>query len=119
MRKFKGKDTARLQQNLEPLHKIVQIRYLRQYVVAKHEISATSVRREFFSQSSAKELYECRNSLFAGHLGDIRSGLDSQHRDLPFREVLQQVPVIAGHFYRQTLLMQAKPRNHLVAIVRG
>src|ERR1700722_773498 len=116
VRKLERQNAFRLQQDLQPFHKVVEVRHLRQDVVAENEVGATVSRREFFRQVCAEEAYERRNSFFDRRLGDVGGRLNSEYGNVLAHEVLQQVAIVAGHFDDETLLAQAETRLHLFAV---
>src|SRR6185437_941651 len=116
MRKLNSDHASRREKDLQSGNEIVNIWNLGEDVVAKQQISALTLGHELARRIHAKEFHERRDSLVDRHCCYVCCRLDPKNRDFRGNKVLQKIAVIAGDFYRQTALIEAKPCDHLFAI---
>ena len=94
MRKLERGRAALGQEHRDPGDEVVDVRDLREDVVAEHETgplpSATSRR----ANSSAEELDECRDAAGDRRLGHVPRGVDAEHGHPVREEVLEEVAVV-------------------------
>src|SRR5262249_45374674 len=81
MRKLERNHATWSQQVRHASREVIEIRDLRQHVIADDEIGAPSLRYQSLRQLDAKEFDQCRNIFLACHLGDISRGLDAGYRN--------------------------------------
>src|ERR1700693_5698304 len=114
--KLYGHDATGCQQSLDATHEVIDIRHLREHVVAQYQVGAMTRCREPARGFAAKELDDRRDSFLLGHLRDIRSRLDTQNRNPSLYEELQQITIIAGELDHFAGRSQPKLRDHLVHV---
>src|SRR6266403_963763 len=91
MRKLHGNDASWFEQDFHSSNKIIEVRHLCEDVVAKEQ-----------------------SSFLAGG-----RGFDSQYRYLLLDKVLQQVAIVARHFYDETLRANGETLHHLIGVLAG
>src|ERR1700730_2618284 len=98
VREFKSDDALIVQQYLQSLDEIVQVRNVGQDVVANDEIGAHALSAQCPRGSLTEEVDTRRNSSGAGYHGDVSRRLYAQDRNPAVNKVLQQIPVITCDF---------------------
>src|SRR5690349_6526454 len=96
MRELKGEHTFRLQQDREPGNEIVELRHVREHVVADDQVGADAALRQLYGRFAAEEADLRRNARGHRRAGDVGGRLDAQYRDAQRLEVLEQITVVAG-----------------------
>ena len=119
MRKLHGNDASWFEQDFHSSNKIIEVRHLREDVVAEEQISSLAGGREFACCFRAKELDESRNAFLNRDSSDVCRGFDSQYRYLLLDKVLQQVAIVARHFYDEALLANGETLHHLIGVLVG
>src|SRR5436309_15682828 len=103
MRKFECDHTICSQESRHSCCEVVQIRHLRQYIVADDQVSLPTLRHKPFRETQAEELDEGGNILLARSLCHIGRGLDADYRNPQRKEMLQQIAVVARDLKNTTL----------------
>src|SRR5580658_2714767 len=116
VRKFHGDNPVRLQQNLHAGDEAVQIRHLRQHVIAEQEVGFYSSRGKFFRALSIEKLHESRHAFLDGDGRHIRSGLNSQSRYARRDEILQKIAVVAGKLNHLAFRSERKTLDHFFRV---
>jgi hypothetical protein len=119
MRKLHRDDAVRFQEKFEATDEIIDVRHMREDVVAEKQIGLLSSARQLARQSLAEERSDCRDTLLDRDLGDIPGRLNSQDRDTLGLEVLQEVTIVARHFHDRRLPAQTEALRDLVDIGPG
>src|SRR5213078_4305247 len=86
------------------------------HVVPGDQIRLTVFGRHLRTGGRAEEVDLGADSLAAGHFCDVGGGFDTDDRNPGGDEVLQQVPVVAGHLDHERVFTQAQPLGHLVGV---
>ncbi len=114
VREFKGQHALRLQQDLQPLDKIIQVRHLRQHIVPDNQVGAVGLPRQFPSPpASPKNRTSVGTPFSTAAFGNVRRRLNAQHRNAAAYKVLQKIAVVARHLDHKALLAQPEARLHL------
>ena len=119
VRKLERHDSFRFQHDLNAAHEIVQVRHLRQHVIADDKVRPLSVPHHFAGGGAAEELDQGWNAFFDRHLGHVCGRLDSQSGNAFPDKVLEQVPVVACQFHRQALFAKLEARDDHLHIIRS
>ena len=115
-KKYFSDDALFVEKYLHPGDEVVDVWHLRQYVVADHEICLLAGGNELPCRLAAEEFDQRRDALGLGHSRHVGGWLDTEHRDLPRHEVLEQVTVVARELDDVTVGSETPPRNHLVGV---
>src|SRR5215510_8949320 len=116
MRKLEGDRAAWSEENLQSCHEVVEVGNLREDIVAKKQIWDFALRDELARRVAAKKSHERSHAALFRGLGDIRSGFDAEGRNAPFDEILEEVPVIAGHLDHTTYAREGELVDHLIDV---
>jgi hypothetical protein len=95
MRKLHRDDALFVEKDLHPGDEVVDVRHLRQYVVADYQIRFLASRDELSRRLTAEEFDERRDALGLGHSRHVGGWLDAEHRDLPRDKILKKYTVVA------------------------
>ena len=117
VREFKRDHPALLQQRLGAADEIVEVRHVRQHVVAENEIGLAVRGFEFLGERYAKEIDRDRDAFALGDFGCVGRRLDAHdvgHAER--REVLEQIAVIARDLDDEALVVQAAALGDHLAI---
>jgi len=97
MGKLHGDDSGGCKQDFHAGDKIVDVRDVRQNVVAQQQVGANLSFDHVGCGGFSEKLRAGGNSmLLDGNFGDVFGRLDAQHVDAPFLEILQEIAVVAG-----------------------
>src|SRR5579864_5758408 len=117
MWKLYGDRAARFEQLAESGYEVVEIRNVREDVVADDEIGCAVLAFQTLRGLHAEErdlrsypACDCR-------CRDVCRGLDAEHGDVTLRETPQQVPVIAADFDDETALVELEQLQHARRVV--
>src|ERR1700722_15038902 len=91
MREFQSENSICVQENLQSLDKIIQVRNLRQHVVSEHQVRSAAFRDQFLRKLYAEEPRHRGDTLFNRRFVEIGGRLDTQHRHLTLYQVLKQI----------------------------
>src|SRR5258708_25580395 len=94
--KLHGDDAGGFQENSHSSDKIVNVRNVGQYVIAKKQVGLLAFGHKFTRGVTIEELHERRNALLSGHFSHVSGRLDAKNRNLLLDEILKQIAVIAG-----------------------
>src|SRR5262249_12377239 len=108
--------TVRRKQMRHSCGEVVEIRDLRQHIVADDEICLPPLGHELLRKLQAEKLDESGNILLARRLGHIGGWLDADHRNAQRQEVLKQISVVASDLKHLTLRTKTKPDLYHFAI---
>ena len=101
------------------MDEVVQVRHLREHVVAEHEVGGAALADEPLGELDAEELDERRHAPLLGRDRDVRRRVDPEHRHALRQEVLEQVAVVRGELDDEALRAEAEPvADHLHVGVR-
>ena len=89
--------------------KIIEIRDLRQYVIANNKISLPPFRFQTLGEFQAKEFNEGWNIFLSRNFGDISGRLDTRNGDAQWEEMLKQISIIACNFENLTVCVEIEP----------
>jgi len=109
MRELERHGSRRLKQRADPGDERVQIRNLREHVVAQDEIGLAALQDELDRELAPEELDQRLDAPGRGRLSDIGRGLDAQRRDALLDEVLEQVAVVAPELDDEALGPEREP----------
>src|SRR5919198_2003709 len=108
VRELDRDDAAWLEDDAQPLDKIIEIWNLSENVRAADEVGLSPCRAQLESRFLAEELDECRYPLRHSHPRNVGRGLDAQYRDPHRDEVLEQIAVIARDLDDEAASLEAK-----------
>src|SRR5262245_28249844 len=108
--------TVRRKQMRHSCGEVVEIRDLRQHIVADNEVCPPTLRHELLGKLQVEKLDESGNILLARRFGYISGWLDSNHRNAQRYEMLKQISVVASDLDHLTLRTKIKPSLDLFAI---
>src|SRR5688500_11780655 len=111
MRKFHRHYASRLEEQLETLHKIIQIWNMCQNIVPDDEISRPAVLQQVKRGLLTKKKHLGIDTLSLCYFCDIGGRLDTQHRNSTCHKILQEVPVIARDLDHLGILIETIPRG--------
>src|SRR5690242_591633 len=94
----------------------MEIRHLRQDVVADDEIGPPPLRHKAPREIEPEELDQCRNIPAAGSFRHIGGGLDAQHRYAVRQEMLKQISVVACDLDHLAARTKAKAADDHLAV---
>lgn len=97
MRKFDADDTIRFQNAIEPTDEVVDVRHVRQHVVADDDIGGKAPGDEIGSRFLAEEPRFRGNADLPRHIGDVFGRFDAEHRHAGLDEMLEKVAVVARY----------------------
>ena len=86
---------ARREDDLHAGDEVVEIRHLREHVVAEEQVGRAAVRRELLGQLDSEEAHQGGHALRFGGRGDVGRRLDAERRDAGLDEPLQEIAVVA------------------------
>src|SRR5215208_4964005 len=89
MRKLQRDHAVRSQQMRHARRKIVEVRHLRQHIVADDEIGGLAFGYEFLRKPKTEEFDQRRNVFAPGYFGNIGGRLDTRHRNTQRQKMLQ------------------------------
>src|ERR1700730_143273 len=95
--------TVRRKQMGHSCGEVVEIRDLRQHIVADDKIGRPTLGHELLRKLRAEELDESGNILLARRFGHIGGWLDTDHRNAQRQKVLKQISVVASDLNYLTL----------------
>src|SRR6266446_1030916 len=98
---------------------VVEIRDLRQHVIANNKICLPALRHESLRKLQAEELNESGYILLARRFGHIDGWLDADHRHTQRQEVLKQISVVASDLKHLTLRTEIQPKLDHFTIPAG
>ena len=119
VRKLQRRHSLRLQNGPDAAHEIVEVRHLRQDVIADHQVSLLCLAHHFLGGLAAEKPDQRWHALFNRHPCHVGGGFNSQRWDSLPDEVLQQIAVVAGQLDDQTLFVEVEPNDNHVHIVSG
>ena len=101
MRKFDTENAALGQYDREAADKVVDIRHMCQYVITDQKIALTTFVAQSLSQRDTEKFINGFDARIARYDCDVTCGFDTEHRNVPFSEILQQVAIVACDFDHQ------------------
>jgi hypothetical protein len=110
---------ARLEQELHAADEIIDVRHVRQHVVAEQEIRPALLGGDRGRGLPAEELDGRRDALGDRGLRDVRCRLDAATRHAARDEVLQQIAVVARDLHDQRLRAELQPPDHRFDVAPG
>ena len=114
VRELEGRRAAGRQQDRDAVDEVVQVRHLREHVVAEHEVGVAALADEPLGELDAEELDERRHAALLGRDRDVRRRVDPEHRHALRQEVLEQIAVVRGELDDEALRAEAEPvADHL------
>ena len=119
VRELERDDALRLEQERHAGDEVVEVRHLRQHVVADDEVGPLALGDELGRQPLAEELDPARYALLHRDLGDVGGRLDAEHRHAQRQEVLQQIAVVAGQLDHQAVGPKPQPLRDRLAVGLG
>ena len=105
---LEGDDAFRLEKDLHSSHEIVEVRHLRQDVVANDEVGSKAFGHHLKCQANAKEVDYGWHALLERDARNVGRRLYAQHGNSERQEMLQQVAVVAGELDRQAVGAETK-----------
>jgi len=119
MRELHGRRAARFQEAPNPFHEVARVGRVRQHVIADDEVRGGPLPAQRIGQARAPERDQRLDALGSRRLRDVARGLDAQAGNAPFREVVQEVPVIRSDLDHEAVRAETEPfRNHFHVIAR-
>ena len=104
------------EQRRDALDEVVDVRDLRQDVVAENEVGLPALLCELASQVRAEELRHRFHPERDGRVRDIQRRLDAEHRDALRQEVLQEVAVVRGDLDHEAVRPEREALGHRVDV---
>lgn len=108
VRKFERDHTVARNQMRHSSGEVIEIRHLRQNIIADDEIGAPSFGRQPLRKFQAEEFDKRWDILLPGRSSDVCGRLNSKYRDAQRQEVLEQVSIVAGDLAYLTLRTETK-----------
>ena len=119
MRELERDHAVRRQQMRHAADEIIEVRHLRQNVVADDEVGLLAFGGEPLRERQPEKLDQRRNILAPRHLGHVGGGLDPDDRHAERQEVLKQISVVAGDLIHPAVGAEVEPRlDHLAVAPR-
>ena len=112
MGEFHRDDTTGLKQYFHTRNKIVQVRNMREDIIADQQIRLWELLYQFVCQRLSKKPTDRFYTTLNRHFGNICSGLNTQAGDVLFYKVLEQITVVAGDLHHQRIRSQTKTIQH-------
>ena len=103
MRKLHRDRAALAEQYLHARHEIIEIRNVREHIVAEQQVRLAVLGRDLTSGLLAEEFDYRTNPFSLGDERDVRRGLDAEHGYVARDEVLEQIAVVARDLHHATL----------------
>ena len=119
VRKLKRGHALRLEQGRKPGAKVVDVGYVRQHVVGRHQVRLLALRCQFLGKRHAKELFNNGDALCFGSCRCACGGFYAVAGDGGLLHILQQVAVIGGNFNHHALGVQIEALLHSLHIGFG
>ncbi len=116
MRELHRDRAGRLQEDAEAVHEAVQIGNVGEDVVPDDEVGLPPVGRQLPRQLRSEESLDRGNPPFDRARRHVRRRLDSEDGNPARREVLQEVPVVAGDFDDPAAGAETEPLRHPIGI---
>ena len=116
VRKLHRDDAGRCQQLLHPGDEIVDVRNVREHVVAEQQVGPAVLGCDFDRGLPSEETDGRRDAFFDRRLRDVGCRLDAQHRNSAPHEVLQQVSVVAGDLHYLAAGTEPEPFHHQLGV---
>ena len=114
MRKLDGHGAVGLQQQGDAGDKVIELRHMREHIVADDQIGLPALARQGPRQMLAEELDQGRNADLLRRGGDGIGRIDAEHRHAHGDEILQQIAVVAGKFDHQAVGVEREaPARHV------
>src|SRR5204862_6853842 len=81
--------TLWLEQQLQACDEAVEIRNLRQHIIAHQQVGLLSLGRKRLCRLAPEEQHRGWDTFLDSYIGDVRRRLDSQNRNMPGGKVLE------------------------------
>src|SRR5258705_12468665 len=117
VRKLQRENSVGFQQQLEAFDEIIDVRHLRQYIVADNQVRRFSLARKFQRELRPEKTSQRGHPLFDGHFGHVCGRFDSEDRHSSFYEVLQEVTVVTCDLDDKTLRAQSESFGYLCRVL--
>src|SRR5882762_7608024 len=117
VRKLQRENSVGFQQQLEAFDEIIDVRHLRQHIVADNQVRRFSFARKFQRELRPEKTSQRGHALFDGHFGHVCGRFDSEDRYAPFYEVLQEVTVVTCNLNDKTLRAQSESFGYLCRVL--
>ncbi len=118
MRKLKGDDPFRLEQQLHPAHKVIEVGNRARTLLPMIR-SAFSIGTHLRGKARAKEFDQCGNSFCPCRFRDICRRFNAEDRDGLRDEVLQKIAIIAGNLDDETIPIEIELFGDFLTIGSG
>ena len=112
MREFERRHPSRLQQPGDAADEVVDVRNLRQHVVAGDEVGGLTGGEHLVGQCPPEERHPRRYAQLDCLGSDVGRRLDAQHRHAHGQEMLQQIAVVAGELDHEAVTVQPEAFAH-------
>ena len=113
MGEFNGDNSMRAEKCLQPANEIVEIRDLREYVVAQNQVWSVPKRSEFVRCAATEEFHNSRDAFFLSCFRDVCRRLNPDGGYAALQKVLEQIAVVACDLNDFAVRGQAELTNHL------
>ena len=117
VRELHCEHAIRLKRDGDAGDEIIEIRNMSEHVVARQQICRVAIVHQFFRGLASKKGDFSGNAFGFRDPRDIVGRLDAEDRNIAFNEILQQIPVIAGHLQDPAFRTKAKAVDHGLAIL--
>ena len=116
VRELEGGDALGAKQDTEAVDEIGQVGDVGEHIVGRHQVSTHALPGKTRRCFAAEKRNLGGDALGDGGLGGASGRLDAQYRDVPFKEVLQEVTVVAGDFHDLGLRAKLEARDHRLGV---
>ena len=116
MRHLDRQQAVRCKQLRQSSDEVVDVRDLREGVVAGNQIGLAALALELVGKVTSEESRQGANSGGFRRPGDILGGLDAQHGNPCGDEVAQQIAIVAAHFDDEAVRSELQLPLHLFGI---
>ncbi len=117
VREFKRSDPIVAEQRRDPLDEPIRFRHMGQNIIRNHNVRSAAFRDQFSRQFPREKVTSC---WYAGGIRGshwLRSGINSDDRNLVLHEVLQQVAVIARQLHHQVSPIQSASLHQMERVL--
>ena len=119
VRELQRDDAFRFEKDGHASDEVVEVRNLREHVVADDEVGLDPFRHELPCEAHAEEIDASRYSFCDCRFRDVRGGLDTKHRDAERLKMLEQIAVVAGKFDCEAFRSEVQAPGYVSAIRLG
>ena len=116
VREFERNRALVLDQCAKPGREALDIRYVGEDIVRRHEVGPAVPLGDFQTAFGAQEPYLGPDAPGPGRLGHVRGRLDTEHRNARRLEVLEQIAVVAGYFGDEAVRGQPQALDHRICV---